>query len=241
MYAKSTPPRYKKYIKEKSGKRRGFTLAEVLVTLAIIGVVSAITIPTLVTSVQHSQYEAALKKDFSVVANAYKLLDADGVTMEAAFPATDTDMGSAALNMIAPKLNIIKNCGSGMGCWYDSSMLHLDGSVNIPNFDTTVNGGYGKAILADGTMLLIFDNFSKCTEPDGPGPLVNTCGWIFLDVNGAKGPNTCGRDVFMFWVTKTGLYPFGSDGDGYSNDCNTNTNSFGFSCTYTVLTQGMNY
>jgi prepilin-type N-terminal cleavage/methylation domain-containing protein len=214
---------------------KGFTLAEVLVTLAIIGVVSAITIPILITSVQKQRYTAALQKNFSVIANVYKLLDADGTTMEIAFPGTDN--GAAALNMIAPKLNIIKNCDSSMGCWYNSPQYFLVGTVATPDIDAAWNGIGGKAILADGTMILIVDGQSSpsCTTPSGTGPLLQMCGYVYIDVNGAKSPNTLGRDVFMFWVTKTGLYPFGSNGDSY----NCAPGSSG--CAYRVLTQGMNY
>ena len=47
--------------------RGGFTLAEVLITLGIIGVVAAMTMPTLMNSTQGAQYKAAYKKALSAL------------------------------------------------------------------------------------------------------------------------------------------------------------------------------
>lgn len=51
-------------------KKSGFTLAEVLITLGIIGVVAAMTIPTLMMNYQKQVWESKLKKTFSVATNA---------------------------------------------------------------------------------------------------------------------------------------------------------------------------
>lgn len=45
----------------------GFTLAEVLITLGIIGVVTAMTLPTVLNSIQNKQLESSLKKSYSVL------------------------------------------------------------------------------------------------------------------------------------------------------------------------------
>ncbi len=47
--------------------KRGFTLAEVLITLAIIGVVAAISIPSVISNAQQSEYKTGLKKAVSVL------------------------------------------------------------------------------------------------------------------------------------------------------------------------------
>ena len=49
---------------------RGFTLAEVLITLGIIGVVAAMTMPTLINSTQGAQYKTAFKKSLTVLSQA---------------------------------------------------------------------------------------------------------------------------------------------------------------------------
>ena len=54
-------------------KRFGFTLAEVLITLGIIGVVAAMTMPTLMNQTQGAQYKTAYKKALSALSQAVTL------------------------------------------------------------------------------------------------------------------------------------------------------------------------
>ena len=56
---------------------RAFTLAEVLITLAVIGVVAALTIPTLMQSYKDRQTVTAVLKAASTLTNAYKLTVVD--------------------------------------------------------------------------------------------------------------------------------------------------------------------
>ena len=53
--------------------KRGFTLAEVLITLGIIGVVAAMTIPTLISNVSRKQHLTAFKKKYAEITEAVKL------------------------------------------------------------------------------------------------------------------------------------------------------------------------
>ena len=78
-----------------------------------------------------------------------------------------------------------------------------------------------------------------------PSPLYYTCGEIDLDVNGPnKAPATIGRDIFIFYVAKVGVYPLGQDETKSNIDesCPDNAQNTGLFCTYRVLTEGaMNY
>lgn len=58
--------------------KRGFTLAEVLITLVVIGVIAAITIPTLMANYRRQEASARLKKTFSMLSNACTRAKADG-------------------------------------------------------------------------------------------------------------------------------------------------------------------
>ena len=54
--------------------KNGFTLAEVLITLVIVGVVAALTIPTLVNKTQNNQLAAAYKKTYGTLASATRMI-----------------------------------------------------------------------------------------------------------------------------------------------------------------------
>ncbi|MBQ2871256.1 type II secretion system protein [bacterium] len=58
---------------KKSFKQKAFTLAETLITLSIIGVIAAMTVPTLMTNINNQQHITALKKAYSNLSNAIKL------------------------------------------------------------------------------------------------------------------------------------------------------------------------
>ena len=55
-------------------QKAAFTLAEVLITLGIIGVVAAMTLPTVLSNVQNKVLESEAKKAANIVANGYKLM-----------------------------------------------------------------------------------------------------------------------------------------------------------------------
>lgn len=196
-------------------RRVGFTLAEVLIVLVIIGVVASITIPSLVQSFQKQAYVAALQKEYSVLSQAFNLLQNEyGGNITSVITGETSPDAANLLNEMAKYLKVQKNCGNSKGCWYDLPLYELDGTIVHSNLDSSWNGSFGKAILTDGTMVAV-DIFSpSCSDTSGTSSL-KICGDIEIDINGAKGPNTWGRDFFWFWITSTGIYPFGSDNDGY--------------------------
>ena len=53
-------------------KLHAFTLAEVLITLVIIGIVAAITVPTMITNSNEQALKSALKKNNSVISQALR-------------------------------------------------------------------------------------------------------------------------------------------------------------------------
>ena len=63
-------------------KKSGFTLAEVLITLGIIGVVAAITIPILMTNYKKHVIETELKEFYSIMNQALKLSEYDNEDMD---------------------------------------------------------------------------------------------------------------------------------------------------------------
>ena len=105
-------------------KFKGFTLAEVLITLGIIGVVAAMTMPTLINSTQGAQYKTAFKKSLTVLSQAVvmniALNDYDLSQVVAGDNATGGSDGTAAdgaqslWDVYHNRLNIVREAGTDL-------------------------------------------------------------------------------------------------------------------------------
>jgi len=169
-------------------KRFGFTLAEVLITLGIIGVVAAMTMPTLINATQGAQYKAAYKKALSAISQAVTLNlaleDVDfAQTSEAG---TAPDEGSYSIyKILNTRMNVVK--------------INTTGTTGYAIFDgtdqwTQTTGNNYTFFLNDGVTFSFPNTVYACTKnEDGtfngqPGDNPDLCRG-FIDVNGQKGPN----------------------------------------------------
>lgn len=230
----------------------GFTLAEVLITLTILGVVAAITIPVVTKKINNAQKVVQLKKAYNTLSAAFDSLAMDvggDITANYNINSSTNDAAADAKTMyeFANKLNVIKNCGSASGCLYTSPLKYLGGNNAFDSLDSSWNNQYGKMILADGTVV-VFDNYGgSCsnnagTALAGSSIYQSVCAEIEVDINGASGPNQMGRDYFTFWLTKNGIYPMGIFNDGKTCELNSSTYGTSAGCTGKILSEGaMNY
>jgi len=204
--------------------KKGFTLAEVLITLGIIGVVAALTMPAVINNTQKKQLEAALKKNYSVLQNAIQhAAYEEGQPINRA-NYMDLDEFRA---LLARNLNVAKDCG----------MLSCAGRDVYKTFDKSINANSnwidnGQLLLNDGSLLMI-ENTSS------------TIYCISVDVNGPKKPpNIWGYDLFTFQLMSDGkLLPMGApdtlmgyDVAGFCSETPGNENN-GLTCAYRAFTE----
>lgn len=217
-------------------RKKAFTLAEVLITLGIIGIVAEITIPTLYTGFAKQSTVAKLQKEYTTLAQAVKLSEVDNGSVDSwAFPATDSSGSDPSLTLafaqtyILPYLKIAKKCdlNTGMHCWPDSvkTLYGVPYGVSISDSSAYM----AKYVLQDGSLLALKGNYVDATEGGG---FVD----VYVDINGLKGPNVVGKDIFSFFLVQKaalgcnrgngdiayyikagGLYP-----DGFAIDVATN-------------------
>lgn len=222
---------------KKSANDRAFTLAEVLIALAIIGVIAALTVPNLMHKLEKQGYVSGLKKAYSILSNATRLIIAENGTPKAA----DGGWADSTLHMYELYKSHLKNakeCGMASGCFLErTEYKFLNGSVQ--HFSWDMNGTRRTLILADGVQsaFVFYDNDGGRNCSSAWNGSKNFCAEIFVDVNGSKKPNTFGRDLFRFVLKENGLYPSGCDYD----DC-LYAGSTGWGCACTVLKENaMNY
>ena len=179
--------------------KKGFTLAEVLITLGIIGVVSAITIPSVVNKVQEQRRINKLKKTYSILSQAYQRILSEEGNYEYWLDVTKTKQQQAEIiaGKFKPYLKIMKDCAFQTGCLKDDYVKSLSG-VNYQNYNRNENEY--KLILSDGVSLMFYSQ-----------PILNTgfVGNIKIAIDGIQNTHVWGKDFFLIFIFKNKLRPEG--------------------------------
>ena len=231
-------------------RKAAFTLAEVLITLGIIGVVAAMTLPTLIQNYQDKATVSRLKKVYSELSQAYMMVYKDNgepTNWDMSLVEKDDDgniigaEGSKNMGDLFSKyLKVTKNCGLNEGCWYKGNVYSLNGKIYDSGSVEDRSDLY-KIALADGTLIAFGGLSSDCSVIRGNSKqLSNVCSWVIVDINGANRPNTYGIDLFEFLVSKYGIVPYGTPDDIYfpfETACRRNSTGVtaGNGCTAWVL------
>ena len=172
-------------------KRFGFTLAEVLITLTIIGIIAAITIPTLNKKWNDHANMVALKKFYIAFAHATKLLVVDYDTPQYwALHDNNSSSSERVINYYKEHRSIVKTCDSNDTSCFPFPIYASNGSPKITSANYK-SWRLVSAVLRDGTTVCFDIN--------------NNWFGIFCDVNGFKLPNKLGDDVFVWAVNSEGL------------------------------------
>lgn len=229
-------------------KSKAFTLAEVLITLGIIGIVAAMTIPTIMQNSQTQQAASMLKKEYSILSQAYnQAVQANGTPDNWNLIGSDSQDGAVnLLTTLQPYLLFSNFCGINSGCWPSTVRYKL---LNGTNRSGTFDSGYNnmaKAQLADGTPFFTMIRDQNCAQVRGTSvELSNVCALIGLDINGSKPPNQEGIDFFQFYLTKYGIVPLGTQqetNNSFSATCQDKTTGAGYGCTaWAIYNENMDY
>jgi len=192
-------------------KKNGFTLAEVLITLGIIGVVAALVMPALIANYKKQVYVTQLKKTISAWEQGMNLMLAtDGVDYlgdtefarvllsagQYGYNGTSAALVPESTDILKKYFKIIKIEDAAQ-----YSVKYLNGT-SFP-----FSPGYRKFYMADGSVYYVAISFGMDPTTDNI-----SYGDRIIDVNGDKGPNLMGRDIFGFRVNNKGmLIPYNSE------------------------------
>lgn len=214
-------------------KLKAFTLAEVLITLGIIGVVAAMTIPNLITNAKNKRMTTQLKATQSVLSNAIRLAEEEYGDMsgwDIKMDYTESDAKNIA-KVLKQFLKLSLDCGTmddkGM-CSPKVRYKLLNGTEHSGNYYD--NRKYYKVVLLNGSSIW----WRSANQDEYKNNDRIAVFWI--DLNGDKSPNQVGRDLFLFDYERGSFRPQGAP--GYHEDGTCKLNNAGWGCSYFVLTHG---
>ena len=190
-----------------------FTLAEVLITLGIIGVVAAMTMPTLINNINKKHWITGYKKAFSELSQIHQLLNSE---TGGSYMAKCNDFDDVCLkNLFAEKMKVVEYCKENVPNKCQESSTYLNGRTRGINQTTEVNDPWPTIVTASGYSVKFRFHGNDCSEfIEGYSQKLPTCGWMQIDVNGFKRPNVVGKDIYFLNIFKNKLFP------RYSNELN---------------------
>ncbi len=216
-----------------------FTLAEVLITLGIIGVVAAMTLPSVVGKYNEKVTITRLKKAYSVLSQIYTIASEKyGVSPDQWPEVYKEDGGSVDLSATLQNvmLESLKSLGLCTDC-QAKGYYYLNGQIDG---NSGWRAGNKSIITPDGMTIRANKDEGQamdCSIRRGSNnALKSVCFEIMVDVNAQQKPNTYGRDIFVFYWTKYGIIPTGSESENYVMPFSTcSKSSKGYGCSAWVL------
>ncbi|MDD3593346.1 MAG: type II secretion system protein [Candidatus Gastranaerophilales bacterium] len=214
---------------------KAFTLAEVLITLMVIGVIAVVTIPSLLQSWQERETVTKLKKTYSILQQAYKLAEIEN---------GDPTNWNGDWKHLFKNINIIEECGTTkQGCFGSSTYKSLSGNVYATAVEPSGATNY-KYLTNDNVGISFSTNF-RANNCQGSYTVngLPYCVWLNVDINGSKPPNQWGVDTFVFYLTKQGIFPLGganSSGTTYPHSFCQKTDDYHstYGCARWVIERG---
>ena len=207
-----------------------FTLSEVLITLVIIGIIAAITVPSLIQSSQNKEFHSKLKKNMAVLESALRLASVEeGLTGDntVIFTPTDsTDRSYESALRFSKYVNTLKLCKNYRDNGCSDIYYNIDYSIKEHGNGTFNANGSPKLVLADGSIFTVQqyedcesqrdackkDQYGNCLKDENGNNIMGNiwnkkvCAYLYLDVNGAQGPNKFGRDNFLINVHRDKVF-----------------------------------
>lgn len=219
--------------------KSAFTLTELLIALGVIGAIAAISIPSLMSTINNKIHATELK---NTVASIQQLIS-DQMIAHKTKNLEDTDFASPEKLLTESNFSVVKKCTNATEgktqCWQI-------GTPGIRPYKTLTGSSLSGVGTNDNITVvtkngaIISYSTTSVNMPDGD----KVIGFFRIDVNGTESPNIRGRDYFPIYVTKNGkivdIYATRTNGDNVTaaqkvEDCK---NGVMYSCYGAVVDSG---
>ncbi len=220
-------------MKKNNIKNKAFTLAEVLITLGVIGIVAAMTLPVLINKYEKQLLESQIKTTYTIINQALGQAIANGIEYDSFDTKNRNDQTIKEwYNLVfKPYLKISKLCLNvkPTGCWhqiYTIKNATTGGANGISNDEV-------QFILTNGASFTIKNYSAEWIDYVYGVKTKNSSSVLFFDANGKKQPNKLGIDVHILVWTDKGLVP--ALNDKTSKEINSNCTSSGHGCLKIIM------
>lgn len=232
--------------------QKAFSLSEVLITLGIIGLVAAMTLPAIINKTQKKILVTQLKTTYTILATALESATVDHEDYKYwTFKAPDVSGSDSSYNFaklyLMPYLKHTKMAReSGLSYCKNVTYRHIDGSIascsSVTGFCENCGsaGGDGgmsnmtQLYLSNGAIVVVLVRYGETATSYGAAE-------FHIDVNGYKGPNVWGKDVFRIALLDNpkGRYRLGEAINSreyiLKNHC---TASYAYNCAAVIMMDG---
>ena len=176
--------------------KKGFTLAEVLITLGIIGVVAALTMPSLIQNYKRKEATARLKKFYSTMSQAVMLAEIEQGLKVYEWPDISRRYDESDASEVTQMDDDAYNYWNKYFAKHVKSLKIEKGAYNGDTHNATA------VYFADGSKVTF--HLGQCVD-------------LLFDVNGDKKPNELGRDQFKFLIATPLTFANGNLWELYTN------------------------
>lgn len=186
-------------------KKKGFTLAEVLITMTIIGIIAALTIPIILNDYNNKKMATTFKKAYSELSQATEYIKNDN---GGSFISVCGYWNYSCLyQKYKPYLTGAKTCTDAQaeGCWHqpgqwtynNGTPCNVYNDCNAPGYDAPKHPG--GAILPSGALVVFIMYHNTCSNV--------ACGEMYIDTNGFNPPNQVGKDIATVFIEPDNVIP----------------------------------
>lgn len=197
--------------------RNGFTLMEILISLGIVGVIAAVTVPSLVHSTSNKNMGNALARSVELIQQGFTNIKTEaqknseeGDAFENLSMIKKSDLGLDGNAYITDDNSFYNDTQSFLGTEesnYDIGSIKNYSGSNVAN---NLTSGFTAYKFNKANTVVMFQNVTNNNIANAENDTIISK--VLIDANGTGSPNRLGKDVFLFGLTNAGvLVPAGTE------------------------------